>query len=63
VAALVDAVVLLRCLLRALPELSESLAWVESPLLQAVRWGAVGVGEGVAQARVAGQNGELLPLQ
>jgi hypothetical protein len=42
VAALVDAVVLLRCLLRALPALSESLAWVESPLLQAVRgWGFI----------------------
>ena len=28
---------LLRCLLRALPELAESMAWVETPLLQAVR--------------------------
>lgn len=37
IACLVDAVILLRCLLRALPALSESLAWVTTPLLQAVR--------------------------
>ncbi|KAI8469891.1 MAG: muts domain V-domain-containing protein [Monoraphidium minutum] len=37
IASQVDAVILLRCLLRALPLLSESLAWVETPLLSAVR--------------------------
>lgn len=37
VAPLVDAVILLRCLLRALPALADSLAWVTTPLLQAVR--------------------------
>lgn len=36
IARQVDAVILLRCLLRALPALSESLTWVETPLLQAV---------------------------
>jgi len=37
VAALVEAVVLLRCMLRALPALSESLAWAATPLLKAIR--------------------------
>lgn len=32
----VEAVILLRCLLRALPALTDSLAWVETPLLRAV---------------------------
>jgi hypothetical protein len=36
IASLVDAVILLRRMLRVLPALAESLAWVESGLLQAV---------------------------
>lgn len=54
VASLVDAVILLRCLLRALPALSESLAWVTTPLLQAVR--------GRGRAARAGNSGQpMLP--
>ncbi|KIZ06394.1 DNA mismatch repair protein MSH4 [Monoraphidium neglectum] len=37
IASQVEAVILLRCLLRALPALSESMAWVATPLLGAVR--------------------------
>jgi hypothetical protein len=40
VASLVEAVILLRGMLRTLPALAESVAWVETPLMKAVsRWG------------------------
>jgi hypothetical protein len=41
IASQVEAVILLRCLLRALPALSESMAWVATPLLGAVRVSSV----------------------
>jgi hypothetical protein len=37
IAALVDAVVLLRCFLRALPALAAAMAWAQTPLLRAAR--------------------------
>lgn len=52
IACQVDAVILLRALLRALPALSESLAWVETPLLRAVRRGG-GLGPRRARGGIA----------